>query len=1400
MLRIIKRAKNILFLAGMFLPVSGYAAEITAIDFNGDIIGQVISTGTVINPDGDNIGYITADSLILNEHGAVIGGVVPQGIAIGMDNHLLGKIHSDGVVRSLSGKTVGRSLPNGLVINDTSSVVGAVLYPGIIYSPNGEAIGRLTGGGEYTKLEGQHIGFVSANGYAYRKSGEDYILDGKLMSSKMVVSVDGKFIGSVAPTGQIIDFEGKSVGKIHANGYAYDAQGKVIGSIISTSYAFTQAGKYLGIVGYNGEVKDGDKVIARYRADGKLVKDTGDVIGFAVDIAATANDNVGKYLGYLAPNGNIIHGGKVIGHIGAKGYVYDKDGKKIGDLVKTGPIYDSMARLKGQSMKNGRVISLGGGNIGQMSGNYAYSANGTLLGGTVDSMIAVENNGPVGISNIDAGVTVGGSSVHVSPFGYVINADGKPVGTGYSLSAVYGPEGVLYSYIDPNGTLYRVASGAHLTGSGIVQEGRNFIGEILNPRYALDYEGKPLGTFADSNLLLDQSGNITYKVIPGGYVVETKDKLSPLTSPIKGFSGNKFIALNTSGDLIGYADSEGNVIGTNGDISGHVVYNEYVMDNNGIVNGKLIPFATVVNDKCSIIGVVDGKGDVIDHHDVISGHILPNGQAISDVGNYIGYTVQNHGLIDFDGNFSGTVSGATGRDANGKNIGCVDRRGIITDEEHHQRYGVILPEPVIDFDNKIFGHVLATGKVINSDDATVGYMQPNGNVVSTSKKNLGNVMRYKVAYKNNNTFLGMIDGAGQVKNSKGKVVGQVNFDGSVEYEGANVGYALYDFYVYDDNFVVYGYLTKDGTVLSMVGSRLGKLDRGFVVNRGEVVARGNRDYIVRDNSNNVVGELLLNDTVVNAEGANIGYLKENGAIYDADGNEIAQATQYQYYIATYKPEPTVTRPHRPNITIASGESARPEPEPEPEPGVTIQRPGGSNRNKIVGFYIDPDGNYGGDVYDNGEVIGKDGRKIGYRQDDLIVDENYNPIGTYEVNIPQIFIPETPGAYDTQERPDAGPDGGHGPGGRLSPERAEMLSAFQKQRRELMYQGLQGVKRDNGEFHASAFTGYEEDGWDGGPSGNQISSWRVDMSEMILEDKGIPAVLARSVYASEGLGDKIPVTAIVERNVFAEEGRNIIIPAGSRVIGSLDDKTNDLAGESGGAIKINITWKRLIRPDGSQWKFNSAQTADAQGRSGAIGYLDEQLLKRYTFPVVSTALQGMVNVLMAAGDGSTSTTNSNGTTTTQDARSEAMSDARKQVNDRISEIIKEIMKKKSAIKSVAYVPAGTRIIIYPNQDLWLNSVERSRRNAGNNGGGEDNGKAVVLSDGNAGEDGSVDVTYDGGSQGNYQPVSAPQPSGGGLTTEEPTQSYNPSNYPTQPPPAIDSSSDVPDLGTGDEDIF
>ena len=1401
MIRIRKHIRLIfLSLLVLMLPTKAKSAEITAIDFLGNAIGQVISTGIVISSDGKNIGSITADSLIINADGAVIGGVVPQGVVIGNDNRFLGKVYSDGAVRSFSGKELGKTLPNGLVVDDSGNMIGSVLYPGLIYSPEGNTIGRFTGSGSYTNLEGKEIGFVSSNGFAYRKTGEDYVLEGRLISAKMIVSNEGKFIGSIAPTGRIMDFDAKDIGSIHANGFAYNNTGKVIGGLVTTKYAFNQTGKYIGVVTYNGEVKNGEKIIGFYRPDGNIVNSGGDVFGYAINISATANDNYGQYLGYLIPNGQIVRGNEVVGIMGARGYVYDKEGNKIGSITSTGPVYDALAKLKGQALRNGEVISLGGSQIGYMKGNKAFDTNGTLIGGVIDGDIAYrDNNIALGVANIDASVKSGSEKVKISPLSYVFNKDGKVIGGNHRMDALYSMNGTIYSYINPNGELYRAIADTKLTQNGILYNKKGYLGSILNPLYIKGFNGNNLGRITQSNIVLNNKGEIAYKVLPSGYVIETKDVNSSAMSPIKGFYGDKIIALNISGDLIGYADTDGSVIDLNNKIYGKVVYNDYVLDNNNIISGKMIPFAPVINEKCSSIGVINGRGDIINNRDVIIGHLMPNGQAVSDVGSYIGYSVFNSGLIDYNGNFSGTVNAGTGVDASGKNLGCVNKHGQIVDANNQIRYGVIIPSPVMDFENNIIGNIVANGEIVNGKDQIIGYIQPDGNAVSKTKKNLGNAMRYKVAFDNDNRFLGMVQNSGMVTNGEGESVGQVHFDGSVYKDNNQIGYALYDFYVYDDNFVTYGYLTKDGTVLSVVGSKLGQMDRGFVLDRkNQVVARGDRDYIVRDLSNNVVGELQLDGTVIDANGQNVGYLAEAGTIRNSNGDEIARATPFQYYVAgepreaaseevgkkqSFKPEyggkvkineiPVSEKGKR-----TGTESKTKEPQ--------VKRQFGD---KVVGIALNPNGEVIGSIYEDDSVKDDDGNQIGYRTPDgIIVDMNYSPIGLEEIkrtSAGEMFIPENAfgngNAYGIGNQPtNLGPGGGYGQGERYDPVRARALAQLQAARRGSMSVGV--IKRDPSKIKVSSFTGYEEDMWPNSPKG-AISSWRVDMSEMILEDKPIPAVLARSVYAGEGFSENVPITAIVERNIYAEEGRNIIIPAGSRVIGDLAGEGESTGGNSGGAVKIAISWRRLIRPDGSQFDIGGANSADAQGRSGVIGYLDEQLLKRYSMPLLTSMLQNATAYVMASGSGSKNTD----TSSTEDARSQAAEDARKNFISQMDQIFQEILQRKASIQSVTYVPAGTRIIIFPRKDLWLNSEDREKRNSGEgNGDGGYNESGLV--DKNPGKErGGSNVTYSGNYNENVSPVSGDKPQQ--INTGRSPAGYNPpaSTGSTQPPVVPESNS-------------
>ncbi len=191
-----------------------------------------------------------------------------------------------------------------------------------------------------------------------------------------------------------------------------------------------------------------------------------------------------------------------------------------------------------------------------------------------------------------------------------------------------------------------------------------------------------------------------------------------------------------------------------------------------------------------------------------------------------------------------------------------------------------------------------------------------------------------------------------------------------------------------------------------------------------------------------------------------------------------------------------------------------------------------------------------------------------------------------------------GAYGTGTGgANLGPGGGFGPGERYDPQRSAALQTAQNERRQGMYVGKisSGVRKE-------AFDGYQKD-WQEQGIDKVISSWRVDMSEMILADKPIPAVIARSIDTQ----NPVPITAFVERNVYAEDGRNIVIPAGSRLMGELGSVGGGSETSSESA-RVTISWQRLIRPDGVLFVFQG-ETGDAQGRGGALGYLDQQLGKK-----------------------------------------------------------------------------------------------------------------------------------------------------------------------------------------------
>ena len=370
--------------------------------------------------------------------------------------------------------------------------------------------------------------------------------------------------------------------------------------------------------------------------------------------------------------------------------------------------------------------------------------------------------------------------------------------------------------------------------------------------------------------------------------------------------------------------------------------------------------------------------------------------------------------------------------------------------------------------------------------------------------------------------------------------------------------------------------------------------------------------------------------------------------------------------------------------------------------------------KIIGIALSPGGNYIGDVTSRGDVIDASGQRVGkVNEHGEVIDDNGDNIGEYQrvqdkseaqavdKNFNSITKNVVVDPYiSTNEATNVGPGGGTGPGGRYNPLRAQMLDAKFKMRRDVL---SGGVVSSGGDF--KAYTGWQDD-WGSVAPNKIISTLRVDMSNVITADKPIPAVMARSLISLGGA----PATAIVERNIYGDSGRNVIIPAGSRIIGGLQNfGTDERFDSTSGGVKIEIKWERIIRPDGIAFDISAAQTGDAQGRGGgALGYVDEQLTKKYGLPIVGTLATSAISYMMAANEDATADAQ------VETSKQQAATDARTNFLERMDEILNEIIENKKLIEPVTYVPAGTRIIIYPMADLWLRTTKDVKEGAKSTG--------------------------------------------------------------------------------------
>jgi type IV secretion system protein VirB10 len=211
----------------------------------------------------------------------------------------------------------------------------------------------------------------------------------------------------------------------------------------------------------------------------------------------------------------------------------------------------------------------------------------------------------------------------------------------------------------------------------------------------------------------------------------------------------------------------------------------------------------------------------------------------------------------------------------------------------------------------------------------------------------------------------------------------------------------------------------------------------------------------------------------------------------------------------------------------------------------------------------------------------------------------------------------------------------------------------------------------------------------------------NLNRTIIQGKIVNAVLETAINTD------IPgmLRAMVTRDVYAEQGVDIMIPKGSRLIGTYESDIK------GGQTRVAVMWNRLIRPDGIDIEIGSAGV-DQLGRTGIAGdvydhfwsKIGNAFLVSYVVPVVAAeAAKKASNIKNNNNSQSSSTTNKDGSitiTTSGDPTAQAIADSTKQFSD----ITKGMLQDSFSTKPTITINQGTVISILVQKDLVFPSLD------------------------------------------------------------------------------------------------
>ncbi len=1306
----------------------------TFVDMKGQVLGVLQADGTLLNKGKPVSGKILANGSLLDSNNKLKGARLRVGPVLNGMGKYIGSITQNGDFINESGVQSGRALANGLVVNNQKQVLGMV-FPSLSTAVSVEGwMGSLTPQmvqdgesksyqGQISDVKGNLIGQISAFGNVL---GLDESIKGSLIPIAPYVNSAGSLIGWGSFAGDVNNPEGRAIASVLPSGLALNSAQQIQGMLVQHMAVVGTQGEYLGHTTSKGQLLSDKGEVLAITGLSRLIYDTQGVLLGQLLPPGIALDFDSKLIGWTRYDGQIEDGTKVIGQVGLDGHVFDTTGQMIGTYFPLGAeAFSTQNKTLGLMNEKGQIQNTQGNSMANvLTGSYVFDK--ALLKGRLISkspMTALLNEGKVFGILSEKGKNYAFASRNESgfaaPSGYMIGTaglvDGAILPIGSAFSSTLGLLGQVY----PDGSVFsggkKIASS---TGTGFVFSlAGELLGGIFSPGVIIDKKGKFVA-----------STGATAAITSNGKQIGSKMAFDSALSPTNSWLGNlmpKGVVVDASPKVIGVVNSEGSVLNSEGNFIGRVsadgsvvgvpqksVYNTMPYIGHTVLQGVALGL------KKDVLGRTSEMGEILDRDNRKVAMVTDDGMILKEGNTPAGYVIPFVTAIAKGGSFMGTVSSdGTVVDLGGNSMGTIATNRTVKGAGDLEIVGRLIPEQLIVNNCKVVGQTAYDGRIINGQGAVVGRIRLDRKAID----------------------------------AQGNEIGYVSPIGPVMSEEGYVGRSLPDGTAVDVNGVEFACIKEDGTLIDK--------ETGEILEGIKVVVPS----FILDKDGNIVGRTDSLGRGRGKNGEDFGFVKPDGTFEGHPELRAVNATDTELIFNKDGRVEVLLKPQGDGGGIAF----------DPKTGKKLFEVSEAGGGLIIGDWTLPPGIeekgfgiceaigyftdcawYDGDTHQkiaslmpNGQLLDENGKIWGTMTP---TGEVFSTNGTmickmasYNIDLQQCGVtPEGTSSdpyidvggnrfklkdgylVDEKNRIQGRLDGGilydlngkqidpTAPGGRTRPKEPDPIKVSQDQldeiqqkmaqKRQSMRQGLGGKPLVMSAEMQAKFKPKKDKDWSSLGVEKSISSWPVDMSRVILQGRAIPAVLARSIDTRNADSNAL---AIVETNIYAEEGRNILIPAGSQLIGTYSDGNSG----SNGVAKVNISWQRLIRPDGVAFNLMSSPSGDAMGRGGIAAYLDRQLFQKYGHSLLGTIAESMFlqayQMTSPDSDKVVSSTSEDGQQEqTMTEAQKTREEIRKLWLEQMEAISQELISEFTQQPPVLYVPIGTRLTVILNQDLWLRSAE------------------------------------------------------------------------------------------------